>query len=567
MKCQMCDIWKHPSDIKTEIKARDLETLPQMKFVNITGGEPFVRNDLGEIIEVAFTKAPRVVISTAGYHVDEILALADRFPNIGIRVSIEGLSTINDMMRGRDGGFDRGMRTLLGLRQMGVKDIGIATTVSQNNCHELIPIYELTKNMDMDFATAAFHNSFYFHKEDNTIDQPEQVSDALFDLADLLLKENRPKDWFRAFFNVGLVNYVQGQKRLLPCEAGSVNFFIEPNGDVYPCNGLEERFWKKTMGNIKQETFEEIWFGNDAEKVRELVKTCPKNCWMVGTAAPVMKKYIAHPLKWVMKHKLKSLVGKKIDRDCLPGHFDVGQSPEQGDLRGGKQFPAYPDDPFPMSSTRRFITKVIQVTPLTQDSFLLRLQKGDFEFIPGQNVSIGPHLEYYKNRDYTFCSSPSDPFLEFMVKKVNNGEISPWLAALSTGDIVELVGPYGDFGLNREAAGSHLFIATGVGIGPFKSVISSYHDIDFILVHGIRTMKDLCLADGIPSERYISCITQEDGGSFRGRVTGFLESYAIPDNAHCYLCGNPYMLKHVKRILLEKGVPKTAISVEPYYTY
>lgn len=116
MRCKMCDILKHPSDILKEIKAKELEIPPQLKFINITGGEPFVRNDLQDIIEVAFKKAPRVVISTAGYHVDDILALADRFPNIGIRVSLEGLSTINDHMRGRDSGFDRGIRTLLGLR-------------------------------------------------------------------------------------------------------------------------------------------------------------------------------------------------------------------------------------------------------------------------------------------------------------------------------------------------------------------------------------------------------------------------------------------------------------------
>ena len=306
MRCKMCSIWKYPSDILKEIKARELEILPPLKFINITGGEPFVRNDLADIIEVAFKKAPRVVISTAGYHVDEILALADRFPDIGIRVSLEGLSTISDHLRGRDGGFDRGMRTLLGLRQMGVKDIGIATTVSHMNCHELLPVYQLTQNLGMDFATATYHNSFYFHKEDNNLDDKDVVADSFFDLADELLKEKNPKSWFRAFFNVGLVNYIHGNKRFLPCEAGTVNFFIEPYGDVYPCNGLEERYWQESMGNIRTvDSFEQLWQGEKAMKARALVKTCPKNCWMVGTAAPVMKKYIKHPLKWVIKNKIQ----------------------------------------------------------------------------------------------------------------------------------------------------------------------------------------------------------------------------------------------------------------------
>jgi len=334
MQCKMCNIWKHPTDIKREIQASELEMLPQLKFVNITGGEPFVRRDLAEIVEVCFRKAPRVVISTSGYLVDDVLQLAEKFPNIGIRVSIEGLSSINDDLRGRDGGFDRGLKTLMGLRRQGVKDIGFGITVSNNNSADMLELYELSKNLKMEFATAAYHNSYYFHKDDNVITNQEEVTNNFYELIDRLLAEKNPKSWFRAFFNLGLINYIRGNRRLLPCEAGTVNFFIDPYGEVYPCNGLEERYWKESFGNIRNvQTFEDLWYGPQADKVRELVRTCPKNCWMVGTAAPVMKKYIRHPAAWVLKNKLRSLTGKKIERNGLPAPFDVGQNPRQGDLR------------------------------------------------------------------------------------------------------------------------------------------------------------------------------------------------------------------------------------------
>tara|TARA_R110000796_G_scaffold91770_7_gene195932 strand:- start:1926 stop:2309 length:384 start_codon:yes stop_codon:yes gene_type:complete len=120
---------------------------------------------------------------------------------------------------------------------------------------------------------------------------------------------------------------------MLPCEAGTVNFFIEPYGDVYPCNGLEKKYWKESMGNIRDHgSFEDLWFSEQANKVRGLVRTCPKNCWMVGTAAPVMKKYIKHPTAWVVKNKIKSLIGKPVCKDHIP-YADVGQDPLQGDLR------------------------------------------------------------------------------------------------------------------------------------------------------------------------------------------------------------------------------------------
>ena len=52
MKCKMCNIWFNPTNKSEEIKASDLRTLPKLKFINLTGGEPFVREDLAEIVEV-----------------------------------------------------------------------------------------------------------------------------------------------------------------------------------------------------------------------------------------------------------------------------------------------------------------------------------------------------------------------------------------------------------------------------------------------------------------------------------------------------------------------------------
>ena len=396
MKCKMCNIWRYPTEIKREIQAKELEILPQLKFVNITGGEPFVRRDLDEIVEVSFRKAPRVVISTAGYQVDDILKLAEKFPKIGIRVSIEGLSTINDYLRGRDSGFDRGLKTLFGLRRLGIKDIGFGITVSNHNSADMLELYELSKNLHMEFATASYHNSYYFHKDNNVVTNRDEVTDNFFELIDRLLEEKSPKSWFRAFFNLGLINYIRGNRRLLPCEAGTVNFFIDPYGEVYPCNGLEERYWKESFGNIRGvKTFDDIWYGPQADKVRALVRTCPKNCWMVGTAAPVMKKYIRHPAAWVLKQKLRSLAGKKIDRTTLPRPYAVGQDPRQGDLREEKKEP-----PSSTSTTTATAPKPTRngarpwpslASTISRDEvFILRTERNGFPFVPGQNVSIGP---------------------------------------------------------------------------------------------------------------------------------------------------------------------------------
>ena len=339
MRCKMCNIWKYPSSQSLEITPKDLEKLPPLKFINVTGGEPFQRRDLEDIISVLFTKAPRVVISTSGWHFPGIIKLAKKFPEIGIRVSIEGLSQTNDDLRGRAGGFDKGLKLLLSLREMGLKDIGFGITVSNHNSEDMLWLYRLSKELRMEFATAAFHNSYYFHKDDNKITNREQVIKDFEDLIIRLLKERNPKSWGRAFFNLGLINYINGGKRMLPCEAGTANFFVEPYGDVYPCNGLEDKIWKESMGNLHDySSFEELWYSGQAEKVREMVKICPKNCWMVGTAAPVMKKYFRHPARWVLENKMKSILGKEICLGKFPW-YDVGQSPLQGDLNYSRMIP------------------------------------------------------------------------------------------------------------------------------------------------------------------------------------------------------------------------------------
>jgi radical SAM protein with 4Fe4S-binding SPASM domain len=327
----MCNIWRNPTKSDEEIKASDLKSLPKLKFINLTGGEPFIRQDLDEIVEECYRHTKRIVISTSGWFEERIIALAKKFPNIGIRISIEGLSCKNDELRGQNGGFDKGLRTLLTLREMGIKDIGFGCTVSNNNSEDMLSLYKLSKSLGMEFATAAFHNSYYFHKVDNVITNTDEVCRNFETLINEQLRENHPKSWFRAFFNMGLINYIEGNRRMLPCEAGTTNFFIDPFGEVYPCNGLEEKFWKESMGNIHSADFMNIWESEQAEKVRAQVRNCPKNCWMVGTAAPVMKKYITHPAKWVIKNKIRSLQGKPacIDKQW----YNVGQSPEQGNLK------------------------------------------------------------------------------------------------------------------------------------------------------------------------------------------------------------------------------------------
>ncbi len=310
-RCYMCNIWKFPTKPQDEIKAEDLLSLPgdkkKMRSINVTGGEPFLRNDLGDIINVLLGKTKRLVISTNGYYTDKIIKIAEEFPTIGIRVSLEGLPTANDKLRGIPNGFDHGLRTLLKLHEMGFKDIGFATTVSDLNYKDMLELYTLAEATGWEFATAVVHNTFYFRKSDNKIDYRKEVQKSFETLINRLLKTSRPKNWYRAFFNYGLINRVYGNPRLLPCKAGTDFFYIDPLGYVRPCNGMNF-----VIGNIKEEPFSKIWRSERAKEMRERVAKCDMRCWMIGSASPAIRRDVMKVTKWVIRAKASSLLGNQI---------------------------------------------------------------------------------------------------------------------------------------------------------------------------------------------------------------------------------------------------------------
>ena len=300
-KCNMCDCFKDPTRPEEEIGLDVIRKLPEMAFTNITGGETFIRKDLPDIVRELYKKTDRIVISTNGYFTDRIIELCKEFPQVGIRISIEGLQETNDAIRGIPDGFNRGYSTLQKLVEMGHPDVGFGMTVQDMNCKDLVPLYELANEMNMEFATATLHNSFYFRKTTNKIDDKRMVAEQFENLINELLKSKSPKKWARAYFNHGLINYIYDQPRLLPCDMGSNAFFLDPFGDVIPCNGMTE---KKSMGNLHEKSWDEIWNSKQAEEVRKCVKNCDKNCWMIGSVSPAMKQRIWVPGWWIVKHKL-----------------------------------------------------------------------------------------------------------------------------------------------------------------------------------------------------------------------------------------------------------------------
>ena len=312
----MCNIWKFQTNPNEEIDASYYEKLPAGLRINITGGEPTLRQDIDKIFEILYPKSRLLELSTNGYNTKKIVELANKYPNILIRVSVEGLPKINDTKRGIKDGFDHALRTMLELKKTKCKNIGFSVVSSPDNYKDLVHLYELCVALDVELGNSAVHNSWYFHKEDNQIESEEALRQhELFVKALLTSKrrhlKDRLKDYGRAYFNRSIHRRLRGDtdEYRPPCGALSDFFFIDPWGNVTPCNGSSEE-WK--LGNIKEDSLENILASDKAKEAMEKVRQCKRNCTFIVTERHDMVRRPWVPIKWILKNKWRIRKGQDI---------------------------------------------------------------------------------------------------------------------------------------------------------------------------------------------------------------------------------------------------------------
>ena len=315
-QCNMCNIWKFQTHPNEEIDASYYENLPAGLRINITGGEPTLRKDIDRIFEILYPKSRLLELSTNGYNTEKIVELANKYPNILIRVSVEGLPKVNDTKRGIKDGFDHALRTMLELKKTKCKNIGFSVVISPDNYMDLLHLYDLCVALDVELGNSAVHNSWYFHKEDNQIEsekaleQHEKFVKALLTSKRRHLKD-RLKDYGRAYFNRSIHRRLRGDtdEYRPPCGALSDFFFIDPWGNVTPCNGSGEEW---IIGNIKEDTLENIKASDKAREAMEKVRSCKRNCTFIVTERHDMVRRPWVPIMWVLKNKWRIRKGQDL---------------------------------------------------------------------------------------------------------------------------------------------------------------------------------------------------------------------------------------------------------------
>ena len=304
-QCVMCNIWR--TSETANVRPGAYWQLPKsLRYINITGGEPFLRNDLPEVVRRVADACPRasIVISTNGLPANNIWEMIpkimDVVPDIGVAVSIDGIREVHDRVRGVKGAYGKARHSVNLLKRLGVKRVRIAFTATPLNVTHMRKVYEVSRGLGVEFTCAVAHCSAHYFQtaEGDFAISPGELCKEIEGIVRAELRSWSPKRWGRAFFAAGLLRFAEGHGRMLTCTAGVDTIFVAPNGDVYPCNVFSGK-----MGNITERSFDELWRSNEAAEVRKRLAGCGHGCWMVCSARMPMRRHRFRVLAWVLRHK------------------------------------------------------------------------------------------------------------------------------------------------------------------------------------------------------------------------------------------------------------------------
>lgn len=214
----------------------------------------------------------------------------------------------------------------------------------------------------------------------------------------------------------------------------------------------------------------------------------------------------------------------------------------------------------------KFKTKVIEVKNLSPSLYLLKLEKGEINFKPGQHITITIPGED-KSRLYSVASGSNDPTLDILVREITNGDLSVRFRQLKEGDPLLVTPPVGYFTLPDTYQSENITcICTGSGIAPYRSFVRSFPDVFFKIIHGIQDAIDAIDQELGPNIEYIKCTSRSKSGDYNGRVTNYIKELRnIDTDGYYYLCGNGEMIHELYNYLKSIGINRSNIFYEEYF--
>jgi ferredoxin--NADP+ reductase len=209
---------------------------------------------------------------------------------------------------------------------------------------------------------------------------------------------------------------------------------------------------------------------------------------------------------------------------------------------------------------------VIETKVVNSGLFELVVERAGMEFVPGDCAAI--YTEDDKSRPYSIASGANDNELRFVIRKMEGGEVSPWLMDRKLGDTIRITPPFGWFRPGQDIGDAPFaFIATGTGIAPFLAYRKTFEKPPTQCLYGVRREADAIgfsdLQNWCPTRLAVS--REKTEAHHNGRVTDLLDPLLLEPDTHYYCCGLESMVNDVGEWLESQGVGLTHIHREVFF--
>ncbi len=251
--------------------ARLFQAMPRLAWLDLTGGEPCMRADLLELLEAVLAHSPRLRalhFPTNGWFPERAAQAArlvrQRRPEIDllVTVSIDGPPALHDRMRGREGSFERAVRSWRALRAVPGIETYIGTTLGPENHHALDDTHRALRAQLPGFEDGLWHwnlhqvSALFFGNQ--TLEEPDPQADGELVRRQLSRRwpPRSPVDLMELGFLVNLQAWLAGEPLGMACQALHSACFVSAEGQLYPCH-----VWDRPLGDLRACDFdlERLW--------------------------------------------------------------------------------------------------------------------------------------------------------------------------------------------------------------------------------------------------------------------------------------------------------------------
>lgn len=288
-RCSHCFIDFSPKrDMKLEDYQRLGKQVPELFWLDIAGGEPFLRKDLADIISCF--KFQVVQIPTNGSLPDLVINQLKRMKEmikgqITISLSLDGLKEKHEQIRGAPGNWDQVWDTFERIRSLGDISIKINTVINNSNVDQIIPLMKEVRKHEPEFHSVILlrgepmDETFALPPLDKLRAMAPEIFSILatYDYGKGGVMAHMLRNYHKYLWNISLKT-IERQTQVIPCLAGKAHLVVLGDGSVSSCELLPP------VGNIREQSFGEILktpaFKQQVKDIRAKKCHCTHNCAM-----------------------------------------------------------------------------------------------------------------------------------------------------------------------------------------------------------------------------------------------------------------------------------------------